>query len=120
MSGDPSLRQPITAQEQEEVYNAVLNDLDLVGLNQGERVAQLYKLPWETFIKSKLNARQFPTINSGFRPVSADVDGGNFVFTKDHWCSSLMIGDCAQDVSTCSQLLLYNVAEQRVGHAVCS
>lgn len=101
MSGNPQLQQPQPVQvNKDTLFRPLAKSLDLSNLSVGERIAKMKKVPWETLVNSEFNVRVFPSISNGFVALESDLrDYQEQVVKHFSWCNSLMIGDCAQDVS---------------------
>lgn len=83
------------------LFRPLVEALDLSNQSVSERTANLQRVPWETLVKSELNVRVFPSISNGFVPLESDPERHQEQVAKHFsWCKNLMVGDCAQDVST--------------------
>lgn len=102
MSGDPRLRQPQPIEVNErKIFQPLVSSLGLADFPASEKLESLHRTSWETLVKSNLNVRVFPSVSSGFVPLEAEFEPlRDQVARYFSWCKSLMVGDCAQDVSS--------------------
>ncbi|KAK6508772.1 hypothetical protein TWF481_003542 [Arthrobotrys musiformis] len=99
MSGSATLRPSKTGQQQEALYNDVIQALGLTDSPSGKRAEELVKLSPDILI-SKLPplVHVGPSIEPGFLDdvVTLNTIAGK---TRPSWCHELVIGDCFHDAS---------------------
>lgn len=100
MSGDASLRPIKTIAEAEADYLDLLTSLRLDSASSASRIQILKETPWQELVKLPKNMRPFPTHSTGFEGVALSKDDQKKQCNKlFSWCTDLMMGDCAHDVS---------------------
>lgn len=108
MAGSTLLMGPAPEAVAESNYQKAVKLLGLEALSPKERVRSLLNMDGQKLRATLLQGgvTPLPVIDGGICPVGVDfksVMDGSLNLPAKHWCDSLVLGDCAFDVRTCSQ-----------------